>query len=84
MVAKLKKVPTSPPWWVRAPLYSALWLKPEFEEYRLSLQLRYGRLVRKGNKRAISRFCFRESFYWTLATGQRFKYAVFLALSRAI
>lgn len=48
-----KKRKYSPPWWVLAPLYLALFFKEEFTEYRLNLQRQYARKQRKGKRSAL-------------------------------
>ncbi len=69
-----KKRPTSPPWWVRAPLYAAVWPREDFDEYRINLQREYIRCRRCENKAKTLKFCLRRSMQWTFAAGQRFGY----------
>ena len=77
MVAK-QNARTSPPWWVRAPLYVAVWPRADFEEYRISLQRAYIREVRKKSRVALFRFNLRQSRHWSFAAAQRFGYWLML------
>ena len=82
-MAVQKKRPTSPPWWVRAPLYAALWPREDLEEYRISLQRQYIRVKRKGDRTKTFVFCMRTSFRWTGVTVFRFKELLLAAFVRA-
>ena len=52
---------TSPPWWVRVPLYIAVWPKREFGEYRINLQRKYLRELKTKGEMAARRLCRREA-----------------------
>lgn len=65
-----KKRRYSPPWWVLAPLYLALFFKEEFTEYRLNLQRQYARKKRKG-ERSASLYCRRVARDWSYAAVMR-------------
>ena len=66
-----KKALTSPPWWVRAPLYAALPPGRDLKDVRLRMQRDFIRLARRGNKRATIQFCFHHSSWWALKTAER-------------
>lgn len=65
-----KKRKYSPPLWVLAPLYFALYFTGDFTEYRLNLQRQYARKKRKG-KRSASLYCRRVAIDWWWAAGVR-------------
>ena len=76
----------TPPWWLRLSIYLAMWPKPEFYEYRVSLQRKYLKSLlkespRRGNafRYALgsllllrSRFAYRSSD-WHFGSGCRFR-----------
>lgn len=82
MVVK-NRVRLSPPWWVRLPLYLALWPRLEFREYRVKLQRSYLKKVRSENVRKANRLFLKEALFWLGAAVQRFAYAIFAVLLRA-
>ena len=73
----------SPPWWVRLPLYLALWPKLEFKEYRVKLQRSYLKKVRSGNVQTANRLFVKEALFWLGAAVQRVAYAIFAVLLKA-
>lgn len=82
MVAK-RKARHSPPWWVRAPMYAALWPTEELSEYRVSLHRRNLRLRKKRGHVAANWYCAREAVTWSFAALQRFWYVVFVFVTKA-
>lgn len=76
-----KKVRNSPPWWVRAPLYAAVWPRADFEEYRISLQRQYILVRRQNSRRALLRFNLRQCRHWSFAAVQRVVFWLLLVFS---
>ena len=66
-----KKYRASPPWWVRAPLYAALWPRPELSEYRVRLERKYQRELRSNGRSLAKKACRRDALRWTVAAGFR-------------
>ena len=60
-----------PPWWVRAPLYAALWPRLDLSEFRIRLQRKYLRALRNKGVREANRNCRRQAFEWSLAAVYR-------------
>ena len=62
---KVKRRAT-PPLWCRAALYGALWPRPEFREYRISLQREYVRRLkyREDGERIARRYAIRVTITW--------------------
>jgi hypothetical protein len=54
----------TPPWWLRLSIYLAMWPKPEFYEYRVSLQRKYLKSKLKESPAAATRFAMRSAAYY--------------------
>ena len=82
-MAAQKRHRRSPPWWVKVPLYVAVWPKAEFAEYRINLQRKYLRALKMKGEMEARKLCRREAKNWTIAAGQRMAYPILLIVLRA-
>lgn len=69
-----------PPWWVKLPLYLAVYGQEHFVDYRLSLQRRYLAKQRDMSLAAARRLAQKEAVTYWFAAGER----VFWAFTRLV
>lgn len=82
MKARRKKARCQPPWWSRAALYTAVWPRPEWYDYRLKLHREYLRRLRLKGRREANAYAFRQTLSWCWAAGWRlFRAATFLRIA---
>lgn len=74
----------SPPWWVKAPLYAALWPRPELREYRVRLERKYQRELRSNGQSMANNACRRDALQWTVAAGYRIVEKVVWVITQSV